>query len=150
MGTISKEARNELPKIFRELVRKRDKRLFTIFNKEFIKAGRITPDESIVFDYLDDLVKLQKNYRHKSRISSFSMLEIPVGAELHAVFDDGLKFVTLDAKNMIRDLQDGDEMPISRMAVKYLGGSKNGYDWFTYQGRRLSEIRLENDPDYLK
>lgn len=150
MGTIRKAARNELPKIFKELVEKRDKRLFNLFNKEFVKAGKITPDESIVFDYLDDLVKMQKNYRHKSRISSFELLEIPVGSELRASFDPKLKFKTLDMKNMIRDLQDGEEMPISRMAKKYLGGSKNGYDWFSYQGRKLSEIRRENDPDYLK
>ena len=150
MGTIRKEARNELPKIFKELVKKRDKRLFRLFEKEFVKNGKIAPDESIVFEYLDDVVKLQKNYRHKSKISSFELLKIPVNSELRAVFDEGLKFVTLDSKNMIRDLQDGDEMPISRMAIKYLGGSKNGYDWFTYNGKRLSEIRLETDPDYLK
>lgn len=55
----------------------------------------------------------------------------------------------MDNKNNIKDLNDGVVMPISRMATRYLGGSKNGYEYFMYNGKKLSDIRLEFDPTYL-
>ena len=151
MGAINKKTKNALPVAFRELVEKRDKRLFALISKKVLKYnGGISPDESVVFEYLDDVVELQKNYRHKSRRSSFKLLNIPVGSTLTAVFDEKIKCVTMDAKNIVKDSQDGEEMPISRMAIKYLGGSKNGYEWFMYDGKKLSEIRQEEEPEYLK
>ena len=150
MGAIDKKTRNKLPKVFEKLVREKNKSLFQIFDKEFVKNREIGPDESIVFEYLEDLVKMQKNYRHKSRRSSFSMLGVPVGAELVASFNSEVKVRVLDSKNLVRDLSDGEELSISKAAEKYLGGSKNGYDWFCLDGKKLSEIRREKDLDYLK
>lgn len=151
MGSISKQSRNAIPGAFRELVENRDKRLFNLISKKVVvKNGGIAPDESLVFGYFDELVDQKMNYRHKSRISSFKLLNLPIGAKLEAVFDPNLKFEIVDIKNKIKDLQDGDIMPISKMAQKYLGGSKNGYDWFPYNNKKLSEIRKETDPDYLK
>ena len=151
MGSISKASRNAVPGAFRELVEKRDKRLFNLISQKVVTHGsKIAPDETIVFDYLDDLIAQPVNYRHKSKISSFKLLNIPVGTKLEAVFDPNLKFETIDTKNKIKDLQDGEILPISRMAQKYLGGSKNGYDWFMMSDKKLSEIRKERDPDYLK
>ncbi len=151
MGAINKRTKNALPVAFRELVEKRDKRLFNLMSQKVIKYnGGIAPDESIVFEYFDDVVKLQKNYRHKSKNSNFKMLQIPKGTILNASFNPELTFMTVDNKNMIRDLQDDEVLPISRMAIKYLGGSKNGYDWFMYDGKKLSEIRKEEEPEYLK
>lgn len=151
MGSISKASRNAVPGAFRELVEKRDKRLFNLISQKAVTHGsKIAPDETVVFDYLDDLIAQPVNYRHKSKISSFKLLNIPVGTKLEAVFDPNLKFETIDTKNKIKDLQDGEILPISRMAQKYLGGSKNGYDWFMMSDKKLSEIRKERDPDYLK
>lgn len=146
-----KETRNAIPGAFRELVEKRDKRLFNLISRKVVlRTGKLAPDESIVFSYLNELVEQPLNYRHKSKISSFKMLGIAVKTELEAVFDPNLKFQTVDDKNKIKDLQDGEILPISRMAMKYMGGSRNGYYWFTLNGKKLSEIRKEEDPDYLR
>lgn len=151
MGAINKRTKNALPVAFRELVEKRDKRLFNLLSSKVIDYnGGIAPDESVVFEYLDDIVNLQKNYRHKSKNSNFKMLQIPKGTILNAAFNPELRFETMDNKNSVKDLQDDEVLPISRMAIKYLGGSKNGYDWFMYDGKKLSEIRQEEEPEYLK
>ncbi len=151
MGAINKRTKNALPVAFRELVKKRDKRLFELLSEEVINHnGGISPDKSVVFEYLDDVVKLQENYRHKSRRSTFKMLQIPKGTYLTAAFDKNVVVMTVDEKNMVKDLSDDEVLPISRAAIKYLGGSKNGYDWFMYDGKKLSEIRREEEPEYLK
>lgn len=151
MGAINKRTKNALPVAFCELVEKRDKRLLNLINSKVLKYnGGIAPDESVVFEYLDDVVRLQGKYRHKSRRSNFKMLQIPVGTVLTASFDENVSVETVDEKNMVKDLSDGEVLPISRAAIKYLGGSKNGYDWFMYDGKKLSEIRREEEPEYLK
>ena len=82
--------------------------------------------------------------------TTFEMLRIPIGSTLTATFKGRkLKFETVDNKNMVKDLQNGKVMTISAVANDYLGGQNNGFLYFTYNGKRLSDIRAEIDNGYL-
>lgn len=86
----------------------------------------------------------------KARNTTFEMLKIPVGSLLTAIFKGKeLRFETANNENMIKDLQTGETMTISAMANKYMGGSNNGFVCFSYNGKKLSDIRAEMDDGYL-
>lgn len=177
-SSIKRKAKASLAPAFKQLVETGDDGLCKIVSEKVADISGVLPEKAAVFDYLRDLIsgtdakptiinqtlqsrcKVQAilpqehmnshgQYSQKSGRSSFQMLNIPVGSILTATFNPKLQFRTMDNKNNIKDLNDGVVMPISRMATRYLGGSKNGYEYFMYNGKKLSDIRLEFDPTYL-
>lgn len=177
-SSIKRKAKESLAPAFRQLVDTEDEELCKIISEKVADISGVLPEKTAVFGYLKNLVdrseasptvqgqiyttvhqtrpilpqsfaQNQDYFSQKSKRSSFRMLGIPVGAILTATFDPRLKFQTMDDQNNIKDLSNGEVMPISRTAVRYLGGSRNGYEYFTYNGKKLSEIRLEFDPKYL-
>ncbi len=177
-SSIKRKAKASLAPAFKQLVETGDDELCKIVSEKVADISGVLPEKAAVFDYLKDLIsgadvkpaiinqtlqsrcKVQAispqehmnshgQYSQKSGRSSFQMLNIPVGSILTATFNPKLQFRTMDNKNNIKDLSDGVVMPISRMATRYLGGSKNGYEYFMYNGKKLSDIRLEFDPTYL-
>lgn len=177
-SSIKRKARASLAPAFKQLVETEDDGLCKIVSEKVADISGVLPEKTAVFDYLKNLINgadakptiinqvsqpqrkaqpilpqnhtnSQSQYPQKSGRSSFQMLNIPTGSILTATFNPNLQFQTMDDKNNIKDLSDGVVMPISRMAARYLGGSKNGYEYFTYNGKKLSDIRLEFDPTYL-
>lgn len=176
-SSMKRKAKASLAPAFKQLVETEDDGLCKIISEKVADISGVSPEKVAVFDYLKNLIsgteakpavqnqnyqpirKAQpilpqnfvnnQNLSQKSKQSSFGMLKIPAGSILTATFNPNLQFQTMDEKNNIKDLSDGVVMPISRMATRYLGGSKNGYEYFTFNGKKLSDIRLEFDPAYL-
>ena len=158
-SNIKRKAKASLAPAFRQLVETEDDELCKIISEKVADISGVSPEKIAVFNYLKNLInetkaspaiQNQNQFPRKSERSNFEMLNIPVGSILTATFNPNLQFQTMDKKNTIKDLSDGVVMPISRMATKYLGGSRNGYEYFTYNGKKLSDIRLEFDLAYLK
>lgn len=88
------------------------------------------------------------NYKYTPN-NTFEMLKIPSGSTLSATFKGKeFKATVVDDVNKIMDLSTGEITTPSGMANKYLGGSNNGWEYFRYNGRKLSEIRGEMDSGY--
>lgn len=179
-SSIKRKAKESLAPAFKQLIESEDDELCRLLSEKVADISGVSPEKTAVFDYLNQLINQANkplgtpaptprtpNYRfspipsrnytsiqnrpsQKSPHSSFQMLGVPVGSILNATFNPNLRFQTMDDKNNLKDLSDGEVMPISRMATRYLGGSRNGYEYFTYNGKKLSDLRLEFDPDYLK
>ena len=177
-STMKRKAKASLAPAFRQLVESEDDELCKIVSEKVADISGVLPEKAAVFDYLKNLINetktkpavqsqiyqtnnsirpipvrnflnSQSQFPHKSKRSSFEMLHIPVGSILTATFDPSHQFQTVDNKNKIKDLQTGEIRPISNMAALYLGGSRNGYEYFMYNDEKLSDLRLKFDPQYL-
>lgn len=83
----------------------------------------------------------------KSLRTSFALLNIPVGAKLRTTFDDK-EYVVHDETNKVVSPEGVINAP-SYFAKRALGGARNGYDYFTYNGVKLSDICRSVDENYL-
>lgn len=171
---LKRKAKATLPLAFKVLVDAEDDALCKLIREKTADLGGVLPEQSDVIEYLKALLVCadkptiqasissvtkpfstspsQSPTNHngqKSSRSSFRMLGIKVGSELTASFNSALRFRVVDELNKIEDLQTGNIAPISRMAVMYLGGSRNGYEYFCYNGEKLSDLRQKFDSSYL-
>jgi hypothetical protein len=76
------------------------------------------------------------------------MLNVPVGATLTAVNKDVPDVVVADNVNQVR-LADGTTKSISRAVIDAVGGHRNGFQVYKYNGKTLSSIRKQFDKEYL-
>lgn len=164
-ASMKRKAKQSLPLAFKQLVDSEDEALCEVISEKVADLSGITPDKSAVFEYLRSLETKptttpaasptprfpktpEPTTKHPTARSNFRMLGVPVGSILIASFDPSHKFQTVDEQNKIQDLNTGDVMPISRMANTLLGGSRNGYEYFCYKGKKLADIRREIDKRY--
>lgn len=97
---------------------------------------------------LQPSARSQNNSNKKSRKLTFSMLNIPVGAELTFVEDPSVKAHVVDAANTVK-LSDGTQATLSRAVTiikRQLGTATHseayqGGAYWLYQGERLTSIR---------
>lgn len=80
--------------------------------------------------------------------TTFRMLGIPTGSTLTAVNEDVPDVVTVDDVNQVQ-LPDGSVKSISRAVIDVVGGHRNGFSAYKFNGKTLSNIRKSFDADYL-
>lgn len=83
----------------------------------------------------------------KSTRTTFELLNIPVGSAIECVLNNR-EYKVADTKNKIIDVSGNVTTPSAVVAV-LIGRPVNGYDYFTYGGRKLTDIRREIDDTYL-
>lgn len=83
----------------------------------------------------------------KSTRTTFELLNISVGSAIECVLNNR-EYKVADTKNKIIDVSGNVTTP-STVARTLIGRPANGYDYFTYGGRKLSDIRCEIDDTYL-
>lgn len=120
---------------------------FSVFRTVALLRGddnylkRIDPnEEQIEEEQIAELVSKRPRFR-------FSMLQIPVGAELSFLYDEACVCITKDDNSKIE--YEGNEYTLSGLAQKLLvekrgwkdGTRAQGPKYFTYQGETLSELR---------
>ena len=109
-------------------------------------------DDAEIDDYgniaKEDGINADGTVKPMSSKTTFSMLGIPVGAELEPITDKYPRVVTVDEVNLVR-LWSGEEKAISRVAVDVTGHPRNGFMCYRYKGELLSDIRKRIDKNYL-
>lgn len=80
--------------------------------------------------------------------TTFKMLGIPVGSKLAAANEDIPDVVTVDEMNQVQ-LPGGAVKSISRAVIDAMGGHRNGFQVYKFNGKPLSDIRKSFDADYL-
>ncbi len=80
--------------------------------------------------------------------TTFRMLGVPVGAQLTATHKNIPDVVVVDEINQVR-LPDGTIKSISRAVIDAVGGHRNGFQTYKYNGLLLSAIRKSFDVNYL-
>lgn len=80
--------------------------------------------------------------------TTFKMLGIPVGSRLVAANKDIPEVTVVDEVNQVR-LPDGTVKSISRAVIDAVGGHRNGFSVYKYNGKVLSAIRKTFDSNYL-
>ncbi|MCA9346928.1 GIY-YIG nuclease family protein [Candidatus Saccharibacteria bacterium] len=80
--------------------------------------------------------------------TTFSMLGVPIGSKLVATNKNIPDVVVIDEINQVQ-LPDGSIKSISRAVIDSIGGHRNGFQVYKYNGKPLSDIRKEIDKDYL-
>ena len=173
--SLKRKAKTLLPVAFKALVDTEDSELYRLISEKVADLGGVLPEQSSVASYFQSLLTQTQRTTaqptqpdrapigqrptsfsnmatigHKASRSNFRMLGLKAGDELTATFNPNLRFRVADETNQIVDLQTGEVCPISRMANQYLGGSRNGYEYFRYKGKKLSDIRQEFDSNYLR
>jgi hypothetical protein len=76
--------------------------------------------------------------------TTFAMLGIPVGSKLHCLKDPSIIATTADDKNQIIDMN-GQKRTISNYSNEIIGSPTSGFEYFTYNGQRLIDIRNTNE-----
>lgn len=74
--------------------------------------------------------------------TTFKMLGIPVGSKLTAANKDIPDAIVYDDVNQVR-LPDGTVKPISRAVIDAVGGHRNGFQAYKYNGKPLYKMRKE-------
>lgn len=105
-----------------------------------IKRGQTIVEDKTINSEVAKRVK-----RHPSLPTTFSMLNIPIGSTLESTFDSRTYRVASN-NTIMRD--DGAEATASKFAKDALGGSRNGYEYFKYNGKLLVSLRREIDDAY--
>lgn len=126
---------------------------FQIPVKRIIAALKLTNGEEIKIDdskveeKSDDNCSLNEekiNYTKRKDITTFKMLEVPIGAELIFTKDASIKCTVIG--NRCVDFR-GEKFSLSGLAWKFLhdkynwNGGVNGFWFFTYEGELLGERR---------
>ena len=109
-----------------------------IEDAEIVKYGNVSSVEE----------KNEGTIRQQGNRTTFKMLGIPVGSKLEAANKDIPDVVVVDEVNQVR-LPDGTVKSISRAVIDSVGGHRNGFQVYKYNGKRLSTIRKSFDSDYL-
>ncbi|OYX43754.1 hypothetical protein B7Y94_00870 [Candidatus Saccharibacteria bacterium 32-49-12] len=105
---------------------------------EIVEYGNV----SSVEDKSESTIKQQGNR------TSFHMLGVPIGSKLTATNKDIPDVVTVDEVNQVR-LPDGSVKSISRAVIDAIGGHRNGFQAYKYNGKILANIRKSFDENYL-
>ena len=82
-----------------------------------------------------NFVKSSKSKKTQFKFGSFG---IPVGAELQCTFDPQIKCTVIDGKNGV--LYNGKKTSMSAIINSLKGGSNRGPLFWTYRGKRLSDM----------
>jgi hypothetical protein len=80
--------------------------------------------------------------------TTFKMLGVPVGGKLTAANKDIPDAIVYDEVNQVQ-LPDGSIKSISRAVIDAIGGHRNGFQVYKYNGKQLSNIRKALDINYL-
>ncbi|QQS69904.1 GIY-YIG nuclease family protein [Candidatus Saccharibacteria bacterium] len=80
--------------------------------------------------------------------TTFKMLGVPVGSKLVATNKNIPDVTVLDEINQVR-LPDGSIKSISRAVIDAVGGHRNGFQVYKFNGKILSNIRKSFDQNYL-
>ncbi len=80
--------------------------------------------------------------------TTFKMLGVPVGSKLTATNKDIPDAIVYDEVNQVQ-LPDGSIKSISRAVIDAIGGHRNGFQVYKYNGKQLSNIRKAFDINYL-
>lgn len=80
--------------------------------------------------------------------TTFKMLGVPVGSKLVAANNNIPDVIVADEVNQVR-LPDGTVKSISRAVIDALGGHRNGFQVYKYNGKILSSMRKSFDAEYL-
>ena len=105
---------------------------------EIVEYGNVSSIE----EKSDTTITLQGNR------TTFKMLGVPIGSRLNAVNKDIPDVVVVDEVNQVR-LPDGSIKSISRAVIDSIGGHRNGFQVYKYNGNALSNIRKSMDKNYL-
>lgn len=76
------------------------------------------------------------------------MLGVPIGSKLVAANKNIPDVIVVDEVNQVR-LADGSVKSISRAVIDAIGGHRNGFQVYKYNGKQLSSIRKSFDENYL-
>lgn len=76
------------------------------------------------------------------------MLGVPIGSKLTATNKNIPDVIVSNEINQVR-LPDGSVKSISRAVIDAVGGHRNGFQAYKYNGKLLSSIRKTFDSDYL-
>ena len=80
--------------------------------------------------------------------TTFKMLGVPIGSKLTAANHAIPDVTVVDDINQVR-LPDGSVKSISRAVIDAIGGHRNGFQVYKYNGKPLSSIRKSFDENYL-
>lgn len=80
----------------------------------------------------------------KRSATTFAMLGIPVDSKLHYLKDPNIIATTADDKNQVFDMN-GQKRTISNYSNEIVGSPTSGFEYFTYNGQRLIDIRNTNE-----
>jgi len=80
--------------------------------------------------------------------TTFKMLGVPIGSKLVAANKNIPDVVVVDEINQVR-LDNGAIKSISRAVIDAIGGHRNGFQAYKYNGKLLSSIRKGFDAEYL-
>lgn len=80
--------------------------------------------------------------------TTFKMLGVPVGSKLTATNKNIPDVIVCDDINQVQ-LPDGSVKSISRAVIDAIGGHRNGFSVYKYNGKQLSSIRKSFDTSYL-
>ncbi len=108
-------------------------------------------DDADILEYgnLSDVEeKSESTMTQQGNRTTFEMLGVPIGGELKATNKSIPDVVVVDKVNQVR-LADGSVKSISRAVIDAIGGHRNGFQVYKYNGKILSNIRKSFDADYL-
>ena len=104
----------------------------------------IPKSELFFLDATEDEIQ-EESQRRKN--TTFEMLGIPSGTELSFIRnEDDVKVITFGTKNKV--IYNNEEWNISALAghlLKRPSGTANGFEWFTFNGKSLWDIRIEKE-----
>lgn len=80
--------------------------------------------------------------------TTFAMLGVPIGSKLAAANQDIPDVIVVDNINQVR-LPNGEVKSISRAVIDAIGGHRNGFQVYKYNGKPLASIRKGFDKSYL-
>lgn len=108
-------------------------------------------DDAVIVEYgnissVED--KSESTIKQQGNRTTFHMLGVPVGSKLTAANKDIPDVVVADEINQVQ-LPDGSIKSISRAVIDAVGGHRNGFHVYKYNGKRLSSIRKSFDENYL-
>lgn len=92
--------------------------------------------------------KSESTITQQGNRTTFEMLGIPVGSRLTASNKNIPDVEVVDSVNQVR-LPDGSIKSISRAVIDAIGGHRNGFQAYKYNGKSLADIRKSFDKDYL-
>lgn len=92
--------------------------------------------------------KTESTITQQGNRTTFRMLGVPVGSTLTATHKNIPDVIVDNDINQVR-LPDGSVKSISRVVIDAVGGHRNGFQTFKYNGKLLSAMRKSFDSSYL-
>ncbi len=92
--------------------------------------------------------KDETTIKQQGNRTTFKMLGVPVGSKLIAANENIPDVIVVDEVNQVQ-LPDGSVKSISRAVIDAVGGHRNGFQVYKYQGKALASIRKSFDENYL-